>query len=271
MRATPVAVSVKPVIHAIPALVLFGVLIGVTTVFFGFGGGFVVVPVIYGIAADRPDAMHVAVATSTAVMVVNASVATLTSRGSGLIRREYVWPLAGFVAIGAAVGAWAATLASESLVHLLFVAYLIVTIVDSLVRKGFLGRSTEPRPLGKWVASGGGIGIGAVASFLGVGGSVMTVPLLRRRGLTMAAATAMANPLSIPIAVVGTLVYALPHHGSTSGTIGYVDVVAAGVLLAASLPTITIARRFVRRVPDRTHAIAYIVLLIVSLIAMVAV
>ena len=53
-------------------LALFGVLSGVTTVLFGFGGGFVAVPVLCrlraGHAADDPAAlaaMHIAVATST--------------------------------------------------------------------------------------------------------------------------------------------------------------------------------------------------------------
>lgn len=44
------------------------------------------------------------------------------------------------------------------------------------------------------------------ATFLGVGGSVMTVPLLRRCGLSMSQATSMTNPLSVPVALAGTLI-----------------------------------------------------------------
>ncbi len=271
MPDTAAPLSVTAVTHAPLLLLVFGVLIGITTVLFGFGGGFVVVPVIYGIAIDRPDAMHVAVATSTAVMVVNASLATLSSRSSGLIRREYIWPLAGFIAVDAAVGALAAAHASESLIRALFVVYVMVTIVDSVARRGFLDLSGEPRPLGRRVMSVGGVGIGATAAFLGVGGSVMTVPLLRRRHLPMAAAAAMANPLSIPIAVVGTLVYALPTDRASSGTLGYIDLAVGGTLLAASLPAIAVTRRLVRHVPDRLHAVGYVALLVVTLLSMLAV
>jgi uncharacterized protein len=51
-----------------------GVLTGVSTVLFGFGGGFITAPAVYVIAAAAHDgdAMHTAVATSTAVMIVNA-------------------------------------------------------------------------------------------------------------------------------------------------------------------------------------------------------
>lgn len=55
-----------------------GVLSGVTTALFGFGGGFVTVPVVYAVAATGPAAMHVAVGTSAVVMLVNSLGATIT-------------------------------------------------------------------------------------------------------------------------------------------------------------------------------------------------
>ncbi|MFB9431077.1 sulfite exporter TauE/SafE family protein [Streptoalloteichus tenebrarius] len=259
------------------ALILLGsgCLTGVTTVLFGFGGGFITVPVVFAVVAATTgaDAMHTAVATSTAVMVVNASWATVTQIRSGRLRREYLHPLITFIAVGSALGALAANSASDTVLHVLFIAYLAVTVVDSVVRRGFTddrSRSEEVRPLSRFASTAGGVGIGAVASFLGVGGSVMTVPLLRRRGLPMAEAAAMANPLSVPVALVGTLVYALgarpeAHH---PGQVGYVNLVAAAALLCGSLPTIAITRRVAGRVPDRVHAIAYVGFLVLVLVAM---
>ncbi|MFH0178589.1 sulfite exporter TauE/SafE family protein [Streptomyces cacaoi] len=257
-------------------LLLFGCLTGITTVLFGFGGGFITVPVVYGVLSvtARPgaDAMHIAVATSAAVMVVNAGVATLAQWRQGRLRRAYVWPLAAFIALGAAAGSFAATLVGGTALRLLFAAYLLVTIIDSLVRKGFLSvaHRMRPKPLGRGTTTLGGTGIGLVAAGLGVGGSVMTVPLLRRRGLAMAEATAMANPLSVPVGVAGTLVYTLvPTASAGTGQIGYVDLGAGAVLLLGSLPTIAVARRVTGRVPDRVHSAAYVGLLVVVLIVMV--
>lgn len=259
-------------------LVLFGCLTGITTWLFGFGGGFVTVPIVYGVltTAARPgaDAMHVAVATSAAVMVVNAGAATLAQWRQGRLRRAYVWPLAAFIALGAVGGSFAATLIGGTALRLLFAAYLLVTIADSLLRKGFLSVAHRPRPkpLGRGTTILGGTGIGLVAACLGVGGSVMTVPLLRRRGLPMAEATAMANPLSVPVAVAGTLVYALaPTAPAGAGQLGYVDLGAGAALLLGSLPTIALARRVTGRVPDHVHSAAYVVLLVVVLIAMVGI
>ncbi|MEU5272330.1 sulfite exporter TauE/SafE family protein [Streptomyces hygroscopicus] len=258
-------------------LFLFGCLTGLTTVFFGFGGGFITVPVVYGFlqvtAGSDTDAMHIAVATSTAVMLVNAMAAALAQLRQGRLRREYVWPLAAFVLIGAVAGSFVATWIGGMLLRVLFAVYLLVTIVDSLLRKGFLSvaQATRPQPLGRAATTFGGVGIGAVAACLGVGGSVMTVPLLRRRGLPMANATAMANPLSVPVAVAGTLVYAFaPAIPAHTGRLGYVDLVACAALLSGSLPTIALVRRVAGRVPDRIHSVAYIALLVLVLIVMVA-
>ncbi|MCV5738437.1 sulfite exporter TauE/SafE family protein, partial [Escherichia coli] len=70
---------------------------------------------------------------------------------------------------------------SENIVRALFILYMLVTIGDCLLRKGFFICSS-PRRLSLSVVTGGGVIIGMIAALLGVGGSVMTVPLLRRHG-----------------------------------------------------------------------------------------
>jgi uncharacterized protein len=258
--------SVTTAWWALAILVGFGVASGVTTVLFGFGGGFVTVPVIATVEAGSAGAMHTAVATSTAVMVVNAGLASVAGYRDGRLDRRDLWPLAGWIAVGAALGAAGAVVVPEGVLRVLFAGYLVVTIVDGLARRGFLRAGTS-RPLGPGTVSAGGVGIGALAGLLGVGGSVMTVPLLRRRGRTMTAAVSAANPLSLPVAVVATAVYlAAPATGT--GT--RVDLLAAAALLAGSLPTIPLARRLLPRVPDRAHALAYLALLCAALVAVLA-
>ncbi|WP_367254368.1 sulfite exporter TauE/SafE family protein [Pseudomonas sp. stari2] len=263
-------------------LTLFGCLTGVTAVLFGFGGGFVVVPLLYRMltashGADDPisqSAMHIAVATSTCVMIVNALVATDKHRRAGNLIRDYLWPLGGFIGLGAVVGAVAAVWVSGEIIRYAFIAYLGVTIVDCLLRRGFLTQSEGviPRRLETVETSGGGVGIGAIATFLGVGGSVMTVPLLRRCGLSMSQATSMANPLSVPVALAGTLTYmAMAGLSETKlgpWFIGYVDLLAFAVLTLGSMLGIRLATQWIGRIPDRVHAWVYIALLIVVMLGM---
>ena len=74
-------------------IALAGFTTGITTVLFGFGGGFVVVPFVYQLMLRQPElagnAMHVAVATSTAVMIFNAGWVSYRNWWSAPVWRGY--------------------------------------------------------------------------------------------------------------------------------------------------------------------------------------
>lgn len=100
----------------------------------------------------------------------------------------------------------------------------------------------------------------------------MTVPLLRRCGLSMSQATSMANPLSVPVAVAGTLTYmalaGLSQAELGTWFVGYVDLLAFAVLTVGSLIGIRLAAPWIGRIPDRVHARVYIGLLLMVMISM---
>ncbi|MFF1696301.1 sulfite exporter TauE/SafE family protein [Streptomyces sp. NPDC058257] len=258
-------------------LVGVGLLTGVTTVLFGFGGGFVAVPVVvWADAALGADAMRVATATSALVMVVNAGFATVVTPRRVLFALRGSGRLLLLLAFGASAGALATRLASDDLAHWAFIAYVALTIADLLLRPGFLRphapverESVDPRPL----PSAFGAPIGAVAAFLGVGGSVMTVPAMRRAGHTMRVATALANPLTLAIALPATVVSlgvaAVPAAANAQvHLVGLIDLRAASALLLGALPVIAVLRRRPPRIPDRAHAWAYVALLGMVTVAM---
>ncbi|PWI43219.1 hypothetical protein CK485_13655 [Streptomyces sp. ICBB 8177] len=175
------------------------------------------------------------------------------------------------LAAGAVAGALAARLAPAGLARAAFVAYVAVTVVDLLLRPGFLRprapaararAEAVPRPLPAVL----GAPVGAVAAFLGVGGSVMTVPAMRRAGHPTRVATAPANPLTLAIAVPAATVSlrgaAVPAAVDAHvRLVGLVDPRAAAALLLGALPVIAVLRRRPPRIPDRLHAWAYIGLL----------
>ncbi|WP_174855091.1 sulfite exporter TauE/SafE family protein [Streptomyces rubrogriseus] len=260
------------------ALLGIGLLTGVTTVLFGFGGGFVAVPVVvWADSAPGADAIRVATATSALVMVVNAAFATAVTPRRVLAALRGGGPLLVLLGVGAAAGALAARHAPAGLIRWAFVAYVALTVVDLLLRPGFLRPRAQaeaavgtPRPLPAVV----GAPVGAVAAFLGVGGSVMTVPAMRRAGHTMHVATALANPLTLAIALPAALVF-LGGSGDPAGAdphlalVGLVDLRAAGALLLGALPVIAVLRRRPPRIPDRLYAWTYVGLLGAVTVAMV--
>ncbi|MER5206109.1 sulfite exporter TauE/SafE family protein [Streptomyces sp. NPDC002825] len=259
-------------------LMAIGLLTGATTVLFGFGGGFVAVPVVvWADAALGTAAVPVATATSALVMVVSAAFATAVTPRSVLLALRGSGALLPLLAAGACAGAYASRLAPPDLARWAFVGYTALTALDLLLRPGFLraesapdaepGRAPRPLP------AGAGAPIGAVAAFLGVGGSVMTVPALRRAGHPMRVATALANPLTLAVAlpaVAVSLAGAPPTAATASGTglVGLVDPYAAGALLLGALPVIAVLRRRPLRIPDRVHACAYLGLLALVALAM---
>ncbi|STW31390.1 integral membrane protein [Klebsiella michiganensis] len=117
----------------------------------------------------------------------------------------------------------------------------------------------------------GGI-IGLIASFLGVGGSVMTVPLMRRRGVLMAEAAGMANALTLPLAATATLTWLLMAWLSPvalpNGFVGNIWLSAAAQLVVGSWLGLKIASRWLARLPDRWHVRIYPLLLIAVLLVM---
>ncbi|MGW1106744.1 sulfite exporter TauE/SafE family protein [Streptomyces sp. NPDC002540] len=259
------------------ALIGIGLLTGTTTVLFGFGGGFVAVPVVvWADAALGADAMRVATATSALVMLVNAGFATAVTPRRVLLALRGSGTLLLLLAAGASAGALATRLAPADPVRWAFVAYVALTIADLLLRPGFLrprtrveATSDAPRPPSAVL----GAPIGAVAAFLGVGGSVMTVPAMRRAGHTMQMATALANPLTLAIALPATAWSlggaALPAaQDAHTHLVGLIDLRAASALLLGALPVIAVLRRRPPRIPDRTYAWAYIGLLAVVTVAM---
>lgn len=253
-------------------LILVGLGVGVTTVLFGFGGGFVTVPVITVVGtALGGDAVRVATATSALVMLVNAIVATAATSRTVLARLAGRWLLFALLAVGGAVGAAASRFAPVEIVKWGFVAYVALTIADLVIRPGFIRPLPHSGVDDRGSGSGGvpdglGLPIGAVAAFLGVGGSVMTVPMMRRAGADMRVAAALANPLTLVIVLPALIVSlctsgALPH---AEGLVGSVDVVSAVALLLGSIPVVILLRRRPPHIPDRVHSWIYVALLVAA-------
>ena len=266
-------------------LVFVGALVGLTTVLFGFGGGFVTVPIITLVHADLgSDTARVAAATSALVMLVNAVVSTVSTKRETLAHLAGRWWLFILLAAGGAFGAFCAKFAPETLLKWGFVIYIAVTAIDLLARPGFfrrggpkirsnarvpggaaVGADDNLRDGGSGIAALFGFPIGGLASFLGVGGSVMTVPMMRRSGATMTVATTLANPLTLVIMLPAVLVTITTHASiAVPGMVGSVDLRSALSLLIGAIPLIVLLRRRVPRIPEILHAWGYFILLITA-------
>ncbi len=253
-------------------IIITGFVTGISTVLFGFGGGFIVVPFVYHIETVRQasagNSMHIAVATSTAVMVFNAGWASFQSWRTGKFAPGTLFPLAGFIAIGSVAGSVLSGFIADTVIRNLFIIYLMITLADCLIRRGFVNRPTA-RKLSDSTLRLGGVFIGVVATLLGVGGSVMTVPLLRRHGYEMRHCVSAANPLSLPVALCGTVTYSLSgsHLLSSGSYLGFINLKILMLLTVAGFIGMLFTRRYIPAIPDILHARIYVILLFIVLVA----
>lgn len=260
-------------------LLFAGFFSGITTVLFGFGGGFFTVPIVaYTLShcstCGGQQPMTVAVATSALVMLVTSLLAVLRRQRPDSRSLPGIGSLTLAIAVGAVPGAIAAQAAGSTVIRDGFVLYLGGTLMDCLLRPGFLRVTSVTPKMKGWPAWVGGI-IGLLAAFLGVGGSVMTVPLLRRRGASMTQAAAVANLLTLPMALMATLTYLYPVlSAALSGNSvpqSPVDWQAGIMLIIGARIGMWGAGRFAAWLPDRLHAACYPWLLGLSMVAILCV
>ena len=205
-------------------------------------------------------------------MLCSALLATWRHVRTGTLSWRRLWAMLTGIAVGGIAGALLALEVSGEWIRWLFVIYLLATVADCYLRAGFMTPpSRRVAPSVSYELTTGGI-IGLIASFLGVGGSVMTVPLMRRRGVLMSEAAAMANVLTLPLAATATLTWLLLAWLSPvalpNGFIGNIWLSAAAQLVAGSWLGLKIASRWLARLPDRWHVRIYPLLLIAVLLVM---
>ncbi|MEM8547878.1 MAG: sulfite exporter TauE/SafE family protein, partial [Pseudomonadota bacterium] len=167
-------------------MALVGALAGVVAGLLGVGGGIIMVPaltvVLPAVGVTPELSMHLAVATSLAVIIVTGSASARAHyrRGSVDVVRVGHWAI--FVAAGAAGGALAARFLDGNFLRFafgllaLFVASRLLFERQRSVRVRAIGRGAQRLIVGV---------IGMLSAWLGIGGGTMMVALLRSTGLAM--------------------------------------------------------------------------------------
>lgn len=224
-------------------LLLIGLAAGILAGLLGIGGGLVIVPALTLLLTvrqvDENVAVPIAVATSLATMLLTAASAVWFHYRRGAIDWPTIARLGSGVAAGAAAGGWLATIVPGEVLARVFA--LIAALIG--LRMIF---ATAPRPALRapfprlwWLA---GPVIGAASALVGIGGGTFNVPYLARNGYTMVRAVANASACGWPIALAGSIVFALLAPGGTGpghqlGHIWIPGMLAIGVggLLAAPL------------------------------------
>lgn len=190
--------------------VILGMVSGILAGLFGIGGGLVIVPVLVllftaqGIPADL--IMIMSVATSLATIIVTSTASVLAHHRLGSVVWGKVFRLVPGIMIGAAFGAVVADHMDADMLRFIFILFLLYVGVQMAFQiKPAPGAVKESKALDLSVASL----IGLMSSIVGIGGGTLTVPYLVRCRYAMRNAVAISSACGLPIAVAGTVSYAV--------------------------------------------------------------
>lgn len=154
---------------------LFGALIGLALGMLGGGGSILTVPILVYIL--HQDA-HVAVATSLVIVGANAVTGAWLHWRAGHVQIRESLLFAAYGSVAAYGGARLSQLLSDTTLMILF-ALLMLLVASLMLRGGSRvreGASEQPRKW--WQTLLGGLAVGFLTGFLGVGGGFLIVPAL---------------------------------------------------------------------------------------------
>ena len=205
-------------LFALLMILLVGGVVGLVAGLVGVGGGIVMVPVLYlllsqpewaGIALDPQLQVVVAHATSLFVAIPTSISAVVAYKRADLVVWQVSVPLGLGAAAGAVAGAQVAVSLPPELLKALFGVLLVAAGVRLLRSKKKQGGGNL-RQLHPAVILSLGLGIGFIASMLGVGGGIVAIPFLiylLRIPLAKVASTSMGMVMFVTIAA--TISYGL--------------------------------------------------------------
>lgn len=238
------------------AYLLLGAIAGLLAGLFGIGGGLVIVPILALLfnAQGFPDdvIMIMAVATSLATIVLTAISSVLAHHRLGSVVWSKVARLTPTIMLGSAIGAVLAKQISAYHLRLVLVVFLCYAAIQMAFQfKPKAGLHKPSLLLDGFV----GLLIGLLSAIVGIGGGTLTVPYLVYGQFVMKQAVAVSSACGLPIAIAGTISYALlgwqqadlPEWG-----LGYVYLPAFFGITLSSILTAPLGAKLAHHLPAAT-------------------
>jgi uncharacterized membrane protein YfcA len=249
---------------------LLGLVAGFVAGLLGVGGGLIIVPALVWLLEAQGfahNAMQYALGTSLASILFTSISSLRAHHAHGAVEWNTVLRLSPGILFGGFIGAALAARLSSAPLKIFFATFLFYAAAQMWWNFKPAPHRHLPGPAGMF---GTGSVIGAVSSWVGIGGGTLSVPFQLWCNVPLHRAIGTSAAIGLPIAAAGALGYALngPATASLPGTLGYVHIVALACIALGSMATAPLGARAAHALPVAKLKRIFAILLLMLAIRM---
>lgn len=258
-------------------LSVLGIIVGFAAGLLGVGGGGILVPVLTSIYLAEQivpnHAVHIALGTSMACIITTTLSSAFSHYKNHNVDWLYVKTMLPFIVVGAICISFFIPYINSSFLAVFFAAFMFF-----MAAKMFINRPPVPIEDKKFSLppQAAGLGVGGLSTLVAIGGAVLVVPYLISRGLDIRRAIGSSAAIGFPIAISGTIGYAINGHISAeelvnqSGIIGFVHIPSVIIVSVFGFLMAPVGVKFSTKLPVQTLKKIFALLLVGLSIKMLA-
>ena len=248
---------------------LMGLFVGFFAGLLGIGGGLILVTLMVYLftlqefPADR--LLHLALGTSITSIVFTSISSLRAHHKHGAVR----WDILRTAVPGLVVGTLLGTVVADQLKSKYLAIFFVIFVYFSAVQ---MFANVKPKPTRQLPGRSGmtltAIVVGIVSSLVGVGGGVMTIPLMSLCNVPMRQAIGTSAALGLPIAIAGTIGFIVTGLGKDhlpALSLGYVYLPALAGIVIGTFVTVPWGAKMAHSMPvTRLKKIFAVILFILA-------
>jgi uncharacterized membrane protein YfcA len=189
-------------------LSLLGIVVGFAAGLLGVGGGGILVPMLtsmYLSAEIVPShAVHLALGTSMASIITTTFSSAFSHYKNHNVDWTHVKAMVPLIIVGAISISFLVPIINTTFLAVFFSLFMFSISIKLFFNKQHI--ATKQTKIPPQLA---GLGIGSISTLVAIGGAVLSVPYLMSRGLEMRRAIGSSAAIGFPIAIAGTIGYAI--------------------------------------------------------------
>ena len=245
-----------------------GCLTGFMVGLLGVGGGGVMVPVLYEVFSilqvDEAYRMQMTVGTALAIMIPTSLRSFSAHAKHAAVDYSILWRLAAPVMIGVIIGSIIAKYSHSDVLKWVWVVCSLLLALKMLTGRSDL-RFGDTIPKSR-VVEIYGVGIGVISSLMSIGGGAFVTIMMTLYGRTIQQAVATASGFGPIVALPGVIGFAWAgwdRVGLPPGSIGYVSLLGALLMVSSSILTAPLGARVAHGISRRALELAFGIFLLI--------